>query len=134
MQQLIRDIQNETDAIPGRCAWTFGVHCYAVDMFSEYIGRMGLDIWDESAGIGKITEEDLLDGAKDWLQYSRDGNSLVYNKDICCRLCNRRDQERTQDGKLPPDDHEDWLDFQAGALQQAAQIVIKAVNRRGKAE
>ena len=132
MQRLIRDIRNEIDSTPGRSAWAFGVRCYAVDLLSEYVERRGLTIWAEIARIGKITEEDLLNGAKDWRQYSRDGNSLIFNKDICLRLCNQREQKKTCEGKLPPNDSEDWLDFQAKALQQAAKIVMSAVNRRRK--
>lgn len=62
----------------------------------------GLNIWDEAERIGKITEEDLLNGAKDWRQYSRDGHSLIYNKDICHRCCSWENWEQLQDGKLPP--------------------------------
>lgn len=128
MQRLIRDIRDEIDATPGISAWMFGVHCYAVDILSGYIDSRGLTIWDEAERIGKITEEDLLNGAKDWRQYSRTGNSLIYNRDICYRLCSRKDLERTQEGELPLNDCEDWLDLQAKALQQAAQIVIKTIN------
>lgn len=131
--KLIRDILNEIDDAPKRSAWTSGVHSYAVDILSRYIDDRGLNIWDEAAQIGKITEEDLLNGAKDWCQYSRDGHSFIYNKDICHRCCSWENWKRLQDGKLPPNDHEDWLDFQARALQ-AAQIVIKTVNYRRKGE
>ena len=130
MQRLIIDIRNELDASHGKSAWKFGVHCYAVDMFAEYVERRGLNLWDETIRIGKITEEDLLNGAKDWKQYSHDGNARIYDSDICQRLCSQREQKRTQYGKLPPNDHEDWLDVQARALQEAACLVIKAVNRR----
>lgn len=132
MQRLIRDIRNELDNRSARSAWDRGVRDFAVDMLESYLERRNLCIWDGLVRMGKITEEDLLDGAKDWSQYSRDGNYLIYNQDICRALCNQRDQKRTQDGKLPPNDQEDWLDFQARALQQAAQMVMKAVNRRGK--
>lgn len=128
MKRLIRDIRDEIDATPGISAWMFGVHCYAVDILSGYINGRGLTIWDEAERIGKITEEDLLNGAKDWRQYSRTGNSLIYNRDICYRLCGRKDLERTREGEFLPNDHEDWLDLQAKALQQAAQIVIKTIN------
>lgn len=128
MQRLIRDIRDEIDATPGISAWMFGVHRYAVDILSGYIDGRGLTIWDEAERIGKITEEDLLNGAKDWRQYSRTGNSLIYNRDICYRLCGRKGLERTREGEFPPNDHEDWLDLQAKALQQAAQIVIKTIN------
>lgn len=128
MKRLIRDIRDEIDATPGGSAWMFGVHCYVVDILSGYIDGRGLTIWDEAERIGKITEEDLLNGAKDWRQYSRTGNSLIYNRDICYRLCGRKDLERTREGEFLPNDHEDWLDLQAKALQQAAQIVIKTIN------
>lgn len=132
MQRLIRDIRNELDNHFARSAWDRGVRDFAVDMLNSYLERRNLSIWDEQTRIGRITEEDLLDGAKNWNQYSHDGNYLIYNQDICRALCNQRDQKRTQDGKLPPNDQEDWLDFQARALRQAAQMVVEAVNRREK--
>lgn len=134
MQRLIKDIRNELENCSARSAWDRGVRDFAVDMFEKYLERRNLSIWDGSVRIGKITEEDLLDGAKNWSRYSRDGNYLVYDQDICRALCSQRDQKRTQDGKFPPNDKEDWIDFQARALQQAAQKVMKAVNRRGKGE
>lgn len=133
MRELIRDVLNGINDTRGRSAWESGVQHYAVDLLSESIDRRGLNIWDEAERIGKITEKDLLNGAKDWKQYSRDGNSLIYNEDICHRLCGWGNWERLQDGKLPPSSQEDWLDLQARALQQAVQIVIKA-NRRRKGE
>ncbi len=129
MQRIIIDIIDGFDNKPGRSAWIRGVYCLAADMFSSYIERKGLNIWDSAARIGKITERDLLDGAKNWKQQSRDGNYLVYNQDICRLLCNEWDQRRTCDGKLPPNDYEDWSDFQARALEQAARVVMAAVNR-----
>ena len=77
-------------------------------------------------------KEDLLNGAKNWSQYSRDGNYLIYDSDICKALCGPREQKRTKTGTLPPNDREDWMDMQARALQQAAAILMDEVNRRTK--
>ena len=77
IKRLTRGILNEINDAPRKSAWTSGV-C---------IDCGGFNIWDEVAQIGKITEEDLLNNAKDWRQYSRDGRSLIYNKDICHRCC-----------------------------------------------
>lgn len=102
MKRLIRNILNEMDDTHGRSTWASVVRRYAVDILSRYIDCRGLNIWDEAERIGKITEEDLLNGAKDWRQYSRDGHSLIYNKDICHRCCSWENWEQLQDGKLPP--------------------------------
>lgn len=87
IKRLTRGILNEINDAPRKSAWTSGVCSYAVDILSRYIDCRGFNIWDEVAQIGKITEEDLLNNAKDWRQYSRDGRSLIYNKDICHRCC-----------------------------------------------
>lgn len=132
MQRLISDIRNEIENYPSRTSWERGVRSFAVDIFDKYIEQLKLNLWDDRVRIGKITEESMLNGAKNWNQYSRDGNYLIYNRDICRSLYNKKEQKRTKCGELPPNDHEDWLDVQGKALQQAAQIVMRIANRRDR--
>lgn len=113
-----------------KSAWDRGVCDYAESLFDDYLERRDLLGQDEELRIGKITEKDLLNGATNWKQYSHGGCSLIYDEDICKALCSPKEQKRTHNGELPPNDREDWLDVQARALQQAAMIVVNAVNRR----
>lgn len=129
MKRLIINVRDELEPGLMESDWDYGVHHYAADMLIGYADRKGLCLWDEVARLGHVTEEDLLEGAKDWNQYSHDGNTLIYSRDICMRLNGRPEQERTQDGKMPPNDHEDWFDVQARALQEAAELIIKAIDK-----
>ena len=96
-------------------------------LFENYIENISID--KEIMYIGKITEKDLLDGAKDWYEYSWGGCSLLYNSDICKRLCSPSEQRKTKNGERKPNANEEWLDVQARALYQAARLIISIVNR-----
>lgn len=65
----------------------------------------------------------LLNGAADWSQYSWGGSSLIYNGDIAERLCTPSELKRKRGGELAPNSREQWLDVQARALAQAADLI-----------
>lgn len=69
----------------------------------------------------------LLNGAKDWEQYSYGGCSLIYDEDICRRICTERVQKRKHYGELQPDGGRTWLDLQAAVLGQAFRMVWNVV-------
>ena len=71
MQRRIADIKKDIAAHSARSAWDRGVKGYAVEMFDDYVDR--LHIADDSVRIGKVVEADLLNGARDWEQYSYGG-------------------------------------------------------------
>lgn len=96
-----------------KSAWSRGVDEYA-DELREYLRENKL----------KPTEENMLNGAKDWKQYSWGGNSLIYNEDIAKRLSSPSELKRTKNGQLKPNSREDWLDTQARALYQASRKVM----------
>lgn len=100
-----------------RSAWDRGVVLYADELLDN--------IWDSD----KITEEYLLNGAKDWQEYSEDGSSLIYDDEICQRLCAPWEIKRKRGGELPPNSRETWLDAQARALYQAAQLILRLDGR-----
>ena len=113
------EIEKEFDARYDkvRSAWEKGVLCYAYDLLSECED-------DETP-----TEKRLLNGAKDWEQYSYGGLALVYDEDICYRLCPPSEIRRKNGGELPPNSRETWLDVQARALYQAARLVLKLAKK-----
>lgn len=128
MQRLIDEIRRELTCLPARTAWDKGVRSYAEELFDEHIER--LHITDSSLRIGKIKETDLLNGAKDWNQYSWGGCAEIYDAKICARLCNKAEIRKAKNGELPPNANEEWLDVQIRALHQASRLVLDAVNRR----
>ena len=73
----------------------------------------------------EVTEKNLLNGAENWKQYSYGGCALIYDKDICHRLCTPSEIKKTKDGERRPNNHENWLDTQARALYQAVRLIIK---------
>ena len=105
-----------------RSAWSRGVAEYA----RELVEGLDRDYYH-------ITEDlraALLNGAEDWRAYSWGGCALIMNESIARRLCNRSELLRTQGGARRPNAGEDWLDVQARALYQAAQI-LEAVAYNG---
>ena len=96
-----------------RSAWNHGVMRYALELVNS------VEIGEE------ITEKRLLNGAKDWKEYSYGGCTLIYDVDICHRLCTPSEIKKTKDGERNPNKHETWLDTQARALYQAARLIMK---------
>lgn len=132
MIRTVRDVVQKLSPEPGLSAWDYGVRRYACDLIRTWADCDNGCIWDEISkirgdGVLKLTEKDLLLGAEDWKQYS-DSCSLIYNEDICRRLCNKAVRKRTGNENFPPDDRENWLDLQAKALQEAAGLVLDTVN------
>ena len=98
-----------------RSPWSRGVLIYASELLENI-----RDLDDE-----KITEKALLNGARDWKEYSYGGCALVYDVDICHRLCTPAEIKRTKDGEKQPNKIENWLDVQTRALYQAAQEILR---------
>ena len=69
----------------------------------------------------------MLNGARDWSQYSWGGSALIYDGDIAERLCNPSELKKTRNGERRPNSREEWLDVQARALFQAANRAVKAI-------
>lgn len=106
-EKIIKELQNEKC----RSAWSKGVNEYALELLETLEG-------DE------ITKETLLNGAENWKQYSWGGCSLIYDSDICERLCNNTEKKITKNGERRPNSKEEWLDVQARALFQACNRIL----------
>lgn len=114
--KTILNIRKELETMKARSAWGRGVIAYALDMvdgFEDYLPPSDLD------GLKSL----LLNGAKDWREYSYGGSSLIYNGDIAKRLCSPSEYKRTGAGLRYPSRHEDWCDVQARALYQAWALI-----------
>lgn len=128
MRRFIADIRREIAERPVRSAWDKGCREYAIELFDELVEHRKLT--DQSELGENVTEKELLCGASDWNQYSFGGCTLVYDGDICERLCTPKEAERLKYGERKPPLHDSWLDAQAAALKQAANIVRRVANRR----
>ena len=95
-----------------RSAWNRGVVKYAMELMNDVDGK-------------EITEKNLLNGADNWKQYSDGGCALIYDVDICYRLCTPSEIKKTKDGERRPNKRETWIDVQARALFQAARLILK---------
>lgn len=96
-----------------RSAWNRGVMRYALELINT------VEVGEE------ITEKKMLNGAKDWKQYSYGGCALIWNELICRRLCSPSEIKKTHNGERNPNRQENWLDVQARALYQAARLIMK---------
>lgn len=98
-----------------KSAWKRGVLQYAVELIND------VDLTDVCNQ--KLLEKAILNGAENWKQYSEGGCALCYDGDICDRLCPPSVIKRKDNGRLPPNSRESWIDVQARALFQAARII-----------
>lgn len=107
-----------------RSAWDKGVNRYALDLLDDLEELCAFE------GREPETREELtawlLNGAKNWLQYSEGACSLVWDCDIAKRLCTPSELKRNHNGERNPNSRESWLDVQARALSQAAARIRSA--------
>ena len=97
-----------------KSAWSRGVNAYAIELI-ESVTHEELEKVDTLESLEKL----LLNGARNWKEYSYGGCSLIYDGDIAKRLCNSSELKRTDNGRKEPNKSENWLDVQARALYQA---------------
>lgn len=102
-----------------RSAWERGVVAYAESMLDE--------LEPEEELYPKTVEKTLLNGAPSWHDYSWGGCAFIYSSDIAERLCSPSELRRSDNGRLRPNAREEWLDTQARACFQAAQLVKRIV-------
>jgi hypothetical protein len=121
------EIRTAIESAKVRSAWARGVKMYAFELLEELEEAITEGYFDESdLESPKLLERQLLNGARDWDQYSWGGCSLIYNGDIAERLCTPSELKKTRNGERRPNSREEWLDTQARALWQAAAAIIRA--------
>ena len=115
-------MRQQIESQPARSAWGRGVKTYALEMIDN------LEEYNDGevpSGTNEMTDW-LLNGANDWKQASEGGSWLIYNGDIAQRLCSPAELKKVAGGKRQPNKRETWIDVQARALHQAANMVFKA--------
>lgn len=115
---------------PARSAWARGVKAYAAELLDSLRGAVAYAA--ETGTPSPLTDREtvraaLLNGARNWREYSWGGCALIYDGDIAARLCTPSELRRTHGGQRDPSPRETWLDVQARALASAAAIVCDAV-------
>ena len=104
-------ITKELENFKCRSAWDKAVNDYAFELIE------GIDF--ETISNTSELKEVILNGAKDFMEYSYGGLSLVYDYTIAKRCCTPSEFKRTKEGQRNPNRRENWLDVQARALFQA---------------
>lgn len=117
-------VREQIKATPARSAWGRGVAAYALELLDSVAGRAAY----EGHGPEDVAQlrKWMLDGARDWSEYSYGGCSLVYDGDIAERLCTPSELRKTRGGERNPNCRESWLDVQGRALYRAACVVVNA--------
>lgn len=101
-----------------RSYWERGVYAYAFLI----LGHVDKDVDITSKNLSV-----LLNGARDWHQYSEAGNAFVSCLTIAETLCTPSELKRTKGGERNPNRCESWLDVQARALYQAAEKIRRTL-------
>ncbi|MBR6448296.1 MAG: hypothetical protein IKS74_07510 [Methanomicrobium sp.] len=106
-----------------RSAWDKGVKKYAIGIIKDF------DYESDNGGIipNNFGEKYLLNGARDWKQYSWGGSSYAYDGDIAKMLCSPSELKKVrykEGGFRKPNRDEEWLDVQARALSQASRLIL----------
>ena len=108
-----------------RSAWDKGVAVYALELLENmewYINDL-----ERMPNDRREAQKWMLNGADNWNHYSWGGCSLCYNSAIAERLCTPSELRKTWNGMRKPNAREEWLDVQARALYQAAELVCREV-------
>ena len=115
----IDTIRTTITARRARSAWDKGVTLYALELLDNIRDLPAADNRQE-------IQKALLNGARNWSEYSWGGCSLIYNGDIAERLCSPSELKRCRGGEWRPNRREEWLDVQARALYQAFRLICRA--------
>ena len=127
MCKTVEELRKKLECKKTRSAWDAGVKLYAFDLLDTL---EEWQTWEKRQDIptGKELETALLNGAKNWKEYSWGGCALCYNYDIAKRLCTPSELKKTYNGGKRPNAREDWLDVQHRAIFQAFLLLKNIIN------
>ncbi len=140
----INELTTKIENSKARSAWDRGVKVYALELLEKLQEDIEWGYFDaEDLNSPKLVERAMLNGAKDWYEYSWGGCALIYNEDIAKRLCTPYELEMcgfgevgyrpgvTRRARRNPNKREEWLDTQGRALWQACMWITCTV-KEGK--
>ena len=110
-------------AVKCRSAWSKGVKEYAYMILDNIFLHSDYKEINDCKSLHEV----LLNGAKDWKQFSYSCRGLVLDEDIAKTLCSPSELKKCKNGMLRPNKHEEWLDVQARALFQAENLIKSCV-------
>lgn len=122
------DLLQKVENVKVRGAWNNGVKTYAIELLDDAASNRECE---EFASLQEL-KETVLNDAKDWMQYSEGGCSLIYDADIAERLCSPSELKRTRNGMNDPNSRETWVQVQARALFQAWELIKRVYNEMNK--
>ena len=133
--EIIARMTESITTAPAHSAWARGVKAYAAELCSSLRGAAAYAA--ETGTPSPLTDREtvravLLNGARDWREYSYGGCALIYAGDIAARLCAPSELRRTHGGQRDPNPRETWLDVQARALYQAGAVVLAAYDKTAR--
>lgn len=133
--EIIARMTESITTAPAHSAWARGVKAYAAELCSSLRGAAAYAA--ETGTPSPLTDREtvraaLLNGARDWSEYSWGGCALIYDGDIAARLCTASELRRTHNGQRNPNPRETWLDVQARALYQAGAVVLAAYDKTAR--
>ncbi|WP_428060235.1 hypothetical protein [Candidatus Avelusimicrobium stercoris] len=119
-----QEILNNLEKLTPRSAWNQAVLSDAVDLVQNLNCSEVPNSWEALRAL-------LLNGARNWQEYSYGGCALVYDEDIARHYCTNAELRKVTraDGTISDRANaaETWLDVQARALSQAAILIREAV-------
>lgn len=113
---ILSCILQDIERLKVKSAWDKGLKEYMKEFLDSVDSLQDLTSVHNDEQFEKV----LLNGAKNWHDYSWGGCSLIYDEDIAKRLCNPSELKRTKNGQYKPNKREQWLDVQKRALFQAS--------------
>lgn len=120
-KEQVKKVLNEKLQAKKLSCWNRGVIYYAFDLLEN------IDA-DELPKELKSLEKLLLNGVRNWNDYSWGGYALSYGEEICERLLTPTEQKKKDYGNLQPNRYDDWLDVQRRALVRAFYLIYRIVN------
>ena len=115
-----QEILNNLEKLTPRSAWNQAVLSDAVDLVQNLDCSELPNSWAELRAL-------LLNGVRNWQEYSYGGCAFVYDEDIARRYCTNAELRKftRADGTISDRANaaETWLDVQARALSQSAILI-----------
>ena len=115
-----QEILNNLEKLTPRSAWNQAVLSDAVDLVQNLNCSELPNSWEALRAL-------LLNGARNWQEYSYGGCALVYDEDIARHYCTNAELRKVTraDGTISDRANaaETWLDVQARALSQSAILI-----------
>lgn len=133
--EIIARMAEIITAAPARSAWSRAKKEYAAELLGSLRGAVAYAT--ETGTPSPLADREtvraaLLNGARDWSEYSWGGCALIYDGHIAARVCTPSELRRTRGGQRDPNPRERWLDVQARALCQAGAAVLAAYDKTAR--